>query len=719
MKRFLVALFSVALLCAACDKYDDSALQSRMTGLEGRVTDLENTVNGINSNVSALQSLVSALQNKVTVDAVTKNENGYTISFSDGTKATVSNGEKGETPAIGVKAEDGVFFWTVNGEWLLDAEGNRVIVTGAVPQVKVEDGKWFVSYDGTNWQEIGTTESISGIVVTEDANFVYLTVPGSGDTVSISKSSRFTIDVASTDYLISAGATTEIPYSISGADGTEKLFIQSNDFVVSYDAQKIYVTPKDGVTSGDILVMAVRNSDQAVCGVVLSFSNGVLEVTSAVNVPAEGGEAEVFIKTNLDYEVVIPEEAAEWLAIAPDTRAVRIDTLVLAVQPNESELPRSAKVEVKPAEGASIFVTVYQYGKEIPSLYPVLTIAEFLALPDDDTEVYQLTGVITAVRHSVNGYFEMKDKTGTVFVFGLKDEDGNDVFTSLGLEEGDKVVLHGSRNVNNGRIEVVNAVYERHIKAADIPEEIEEITIAEFLEKSAGTDVWYKLTGKITQIVNTTYGNFYMEDETGSVYVYGLTATKQETNDKSFSSLGLKVGDTVTAIGYRSDYTKDGVTTIEFGGNTPAYYVSHIPGDGGDEPQPGGGEASGVYTSSIEWSLGTSAYEYSDATINGEDGIWVLKLGTSSKPGYASFYIPAGVSKIGFYAVAWKGLSGVDISFGNGETVTVEGNEGAAGNNPYVISVTDNDYYEIEVSQGDLEISVEKRVVIFGVNPVD
>ena len=74
----------------------------------------------------------------------------------------------------------------------------------------------------------------------------------------------------------------------------------------------------------------------------------------------------------------------------------------------------------------------------------------------------------------------------------------------------------------------------------------------------------------MTGTYNTTYGNFYLEDATGKVLVYGLTATQVESNDKSFASLKLRDGDTVTLIGTRDDYNG----TAQVGG--PAYYVSHI-----------------------------------------------------------------------------------------------------------------------------------------------
>ena len=95
------------------------------------------------------------------------------------------------------------------------------------------------------------------------------------------------------------------------------------------------------------------------------------------------------------------------------------------------------------------------------------------------------------------------------------------------------------------------------------------LTIAEFIEKPEDPSVYYQLTGEITDLYNEMFGNFTLVDKTGSVSVYGLTATQQSENDKSFASLGLKEGDYVTLMGVRSSY--EGKPQV--GG--PAYYVSH------------------------------------------------------------------------------------------------------------------------------------------------
>lgn len=102
-------------------------------------------------------------------------------------------------------------------------------------------------------------------------------------------------------------------------------------------------------------------------------------------------------------------------------------------------------------------------------------------------------------------------------------------------------------------------------------------TIAEFLAAPVDGTTWYELQGLVTSINNTEYGNLTIKDETGSVYIYGVTATPQSYNDKSFSSLGVAVGDTLVIKTLRDDFNG----TPQGGGDTPAYYVSHSKGENG------------------------------------------------------------------------------------------------------------------------------------------
>ena len=62
----------------------------------------------------------------------------------------------------------------------------------------------------------------------------------------------------------------------------------------------------------------------------------------------------------------------------------------------------------------------------------------------------------------------------------------------------------------------------------------------------------YRVKGTVKSIANTTYGNWYLVDETGEVYIYG-TLDKNGA-EKNFLSLGIGVGDIVTVEGPRKDY---------------------------------------------------------------------------------------------------------------------------------------------------------------------
>lgn len=117
------------------------------------------------------------------------------------------------------------------------------------------------------------------------------------------------------------------------------------------------------------------------------------------------------------------------------------------------------------------------------------------------------------------------------------------------------------------------------------------MTIAEFLQMPVNDETWYELCGTITDIASTQFGNLTITDETGSLYIYGLTATKQSGNDQSFASLGLKVGDELVLMTLRGEFNGE----PQGGGRDyPAYYVSHT--SGGSQPVEGDGYLIGDYS---------------------------------------------------------------------------------------------------------------------------
>ena len=77
------------------------------------------------------------------------------------------------------------------------------------------------------------------------------------------------------------------------------------------------------------------------------------------------------------------------------------------------------------------------------------------------------------------------------------------------------------------------------------------VTVAEFLA-AAEDKTMYQLTGVITSVTNTTYGNFYLKDATGEVLIYGLCSP--EGAQKYWAASGAKVGDTITVQTVRASY---------------------------------------------------------------------------------------------------------------------------------------------------------------------
>ena len=124
-----------------------------------------------------------------------------------------------------------------------------------------------------------------------------------------------------------------------------------------------------------------------------------------------------------------------------------------------------------------------------------------------------------------------------------------------------------------------------------------------------------------------------------------------------------------------------------------------------------GNDTKGTYTSmdiftstkddspSASYTLGNST------TFNGMEASGV-KLGTSSKSGYFTSQAVGvtGSKKLSFYAVAWKGKSAtLYVRVNGGGSVTSDGtaltaNDGATNNPPFTITVSDSDYYTLDVT---------------------
>lgn len=83
------------------------------------------------------------------------------------------------------------------------------------------------------------------------------------------------------------------------------------------------------------------------------------------------------------------------------------------------------------------------------------------------------------------------------------------------------------------------------------------VTIEEFISKPVNLYYYYQVTGQITSIVNTQFGNLYVADETGELYIYGVLPEYGAANGQFSTNEATKditAGMTLTVCGPRSEY---------------------------------------------------------------------------------------------------------------------------------------------------------------------
>ena len=251
---------------------------------------------------------------------------------------------------------------------------------------------------------------------------------------------------------------------------------------------------------------------------------------------------------------------------------------------------------------------------------------------------------------------------------------------------------------------------------------------ASALEAGAKSDEVY-VSGKISSIkyqFDAAHGTatFNISDDgttSGSQFTcYSVLYLENKAWVTGYSE--VKVGDAVVICGKLTNYQ----------GNTPetaskeAYIYSLNGVTEAGEPTQGGDPTTGddtTYASNVTWTLGSNAYDNVSSKVNGVAGVKTLKLGTGSKYGDATLKIPAGATKLTFYAVSWNNADAATLVFSVDGTeigkANPVANSGLKGTSTYELTVTDSDKFEIAVT-GGTDVKVETtggyRAALFAVH---
>lgn len=289
----LIALISA---CAAPSCQNLSDVWYAIDDIDDRLTSVEEKVEKMNTNIDALTKVCDALRNNVSISRVIRlqDNTGYEIVFSDGTSAVIKdgvngkdgndgkdgdNGKDGHTPAIAVAYDsvDGYYYWTVDGEPLLDASGNRVRANGVdavVPCVAVgstiggqyvQDATYISVDGGKTWTRISGESGAAFFdsVTVDEASGKVKMVLADGTALELPYVKDFMFAFAKTEVMLSYGFETDVDVNQSGVATYQ--IVKPDGWKATLDGNVLHVKSPSAKndfadTEGDIAVIAVSKS---------------------------------------------------------------------------------------------------------------------------------------------------------------------------------------------------------------------------------------------------------------------------------------------------------------------------------------------------------------------------------------------------------------------------------------------------------------------------
>jgi len=354
MKRYItIAFVALAFILSGCKE-----IQNEIDELYNEIEELKNTdaaikqqLEGFNNSLTSLQTIIAALQSGVYIKSVMplvedNSQVGYIFTLSNGETFNVRDGKKGADgymPVIGVLSdEEGNYWWTLDGDYLLDGSGSRVKADGVVPQFNIVDGFWNVSYDnGKTWIELGKANGSDGaqgkpgdslfssVDYTEGSNVAkFILTDGTELVLPCYQAISITFNVEDNTTCIAAGETIKVDYSLSYGDDKTVVTVSSDGNYIAKVIKKnnvsgtILITCPGLYMDGYVNVMAFDGVGYSSVSVINFYEKEMIfSGDLTYNVDTDAGHITIPVKYNFDYHVEVEGDAQNWIILDEKTKA--------------------------------------------------------------------------------------------------------------------------------------------------------------------------------------------------------------------------------------------------------------------------------------------------------------------------------------------------------------------------------------------------------------
>lgn len=259
---------------------------------------------------------------------------GKWLTDADGkkVKAQGTDGKNGADGNDGLPGADGK-----DGNDGADGANGTNGKDGVTPQLKIEDGFWFVSTDGgQNWTKLGMATGADG----KDGDSFFSSVSDSetkvtfvlkdGSSFEVPKESGLNIIFQNTEAIrFSLGSAYKIAYTLVGSDAQTSIEILCQDGLratlekTDETSGFVTVTTPYSIVERSTVIVLVSDGRGKTIMKALNFvydgssdgEKGTLIITTAkpLTIAAAGGIVEVPVQTNLSYRVQIDAAAQSWL----------------------------------------------------------------------------------------------------------------------------------------------------------------------------------------------------------------------------------------------------------------------------------------------------------------------------------------------------------------------------------------------------------------------